>query len=228
MRFLPLALACLLWPSLARAQAPGMPEGMPLVVDMQKVAVGSWAEYAMTMGSIALTSRWALVARDDKSNTVEVATKGEAMGKPLTLRMVLAADPTSPTQPSKPVVIQLGDEAPMLAPKDASTQKFQHPDAKNLVGNEEVKTPAGTFKAAHYREKNTMGTVDLWVDDTVFPLGIVKVVTVPEPDPSAPAAMQAPVATMELMSTGKGAKAIITKKPKPFDEKKMGGLVKPR
>jgi hypothetical protein len=205
-----------------------MPEGMPLVVDMQKVAVGSWAEYAMTMGSIALTSRWALVARDDKSNTLEVSTKGAAMAKPLTLRMVLAADPTGPAKPSKPMVIQLGDEAPMLAPKDAGTQKFQRPDAKNLVGNDEVKTRAGTFKAAHYREKNAMGTVDLWVDDTVLPLGIVKVVTVPESEAGAPAAMQAPVATMELVTTGTGAKPTITKKPKPFDEKKMGGLVKPR
>jgi hypothetical protein len=37
--------------------------------------------------------------------------------------------------------------------------------------------------------------------------------------------MQVPAATMELSATGTGAKAAITKKPKPFDAKKMGGLV---
>jgi len=30
---------------------------------------------------------------------------------------------------------------------------------------------------------------------------------------------------MELSSTGKGAKPVITRKPRPFDEKKMAGLV---
>jgi hypothetical protein len=113
----------------------------------------------------------------------------------------------------------------MLVPKDTPTQKFQRPDPKNLVGSEEVKVPAGTFKSSHYRDKNAMGSVDIWVNDTVFPLGIVKVVTAPEPDKNAPAAMQVPPATMELLSTGKGAKPVITKKPQPFDEKKMGGLV---
>jgi hypothetical protein len=37
--------------------------------------------------------------------------------------------------------------------------------------------------------------------------------------------MQIPAATMELSGTGTGAKAAITKKPKPFDAKKMSGLV---
>ena len=223
-----LALACLFSPSLARAQTPGVPEGMPLVVDMRKVEVGSWAEYSMTMGSIALSSRWALVARNARSNTIEMSTKGAMIDKPVTVRLVLPADPTSAAKPSKPMVIQFGDAAPMLAPKETSTQSFQRPDAKNLVGSEEIKVTAGTYKASHYREKNAMGTVDIWVNDTVLPLGIVKVVTTPEPDDSAPAAMQVPVATMQLVSTGKGAKPVITKKPKPFDPKKMSGLVRPQ
>jgi hypothetical protein len=37
--------------------------------------------------------------------------------------------------------------------------------------------------------------------------------------------MQIPPATIELTKTGKGAKPVITKKPKPFDPKKMQGLV---
>jgi len=198
---------------------------MPLVVDMKKVELGSWAEYNMTMGSITLSSRWALVARDAKSNTLEMTTKGGPVAKPVVLRMVLAADPTSSEKPPKPIVMQFGDDAPMFVPSDTPVQKFQQPDAKNLVGKEELKVAAGYFKTSHYREKNTMGTVDVWVNETVAPLGLVKVITSPEVDKKAPAAMQIPAAIMELAATGTGAKATITKKPKPFDAKKMSGLV---
>jgi hypothetical protein len=198
---------------------------MPLVVDMQKVELGSWAEYTMTMGSISLTSRWALVGRDPKSNTLEMTTKGAPVAKPVVLRMVLATDPTSDAKPPKPMVVQFGDEAPMFVPPDTPVQKFQRPDAKNLVGKEELKVAAGTFQTSHYRDKNAMGTVDVWVSESIAPLGIVKVVTSPEVDKNEPSAMQIPPATMELASTGKGAKPAITKKPKPFDPKKMNGLV---
>lgn len=222
------ALGFLVWvgfPTVAAAQGPGMPSGMPLVVDMKKIALGAWADYQMSMGEMTLASRWALVARDAKSNTVEMTTKGGPMAKPVILRMVLPADPTSGAKPPRPMVMQFGDEAPMFVPPETPAQSFQRPDDKNLVGKEEIKVAAGTFKTAHYREKNAMGTVDVWVSEDVPPLGLVKVVTTPEEDKSAPAGMQIPAATMELAATGTGAKAAITKKPKPFDPKKMNGLV---
>src|SRR5512145_1078812 len=93
--FSSLFIVALCFPSLAQAQSPGVPAGMPLVVDMKKVEVGSWAQYTLTMGSISLTSRWALVARDAKSNTMEMSTKGGPVAKPIVIRMVLPADPTS-------------------------------------------------------------------------------------------------------------------------------------
>jgi len=223
--FISITLACFLVPSLAAAQPPGVPAGMPLVVDMQKVELGSWAEYTMTMGTISLSSRWALVARDAKSCTLEMTTKGGPVAKPVVLRLSLPPDPTSDDKPPKPMAVQFGDDAPMLVPKDTPRQKFQRPEEKNLVGKEEIKVAAGSFKTSHYREKNTNGSVDIWVNETVYPLGIVRVLTSPEVDKKAPAAMQVPAATMELASTGKGAKPVITKKPQPFDEKKMGGLV---
>jgi hypothetical protein len=220
-----LLVSILLLPAPAQAQAPGVPAGMPLVVDMTKIDVGSWAEYKMGMGSISLISRWALVARDATSNTLEMTTTGAAVAKPVVLRMVLPSDPTSSTKLKKPMVVQFGHEDPMLAPPDTPVQRFQRPDDKNLVGKEELKVAAGTFQTRHYREKNTMGTVDIWVSESVPPLGVVKVLTTPEVDKSAPEAMQIPAATMELAGTGTGDKPAITKKPKPYDEKKMGGLV---
>jgi hypothetical protein len=219
------AFAVLSLPTIAVAQGPGMAPGLPLVVDMKKVEVGAWAEYSMSMGEMKLSSRWALVGRDAKSNTLEMATKGTPMAKPVVLRMVLAADPTSGAKPPKPMVMQFGDDAPMFVPPDTPTQSFQRPDEKNLVGKEEVKVAAGTFKTAHYREKNAMGTVDVWVSESVPPLGLVKVITTPEVDKNAPAGMQVPAATMELAATGTGAKPVVTKKPKAFDPKKMNGLV---
>ncbi len=223
--FQALALATLLLPISASAQGPGVPGGMPLVVDMRKVAIGSWAEYTMTMGTITLSSRWALVARDGKSNTLEMTTKGGPVAKPVVLRMVLPADPTSGEKAPKPMVMQFGNDAPMFVPPDTPVQSFEHPDPKNLVAKEDLKVAGGTFKTSHYRDKNAMGTVDVWVNETVSPLGLVKVITTPDVDKNAPSAMQIPAATMELSATGTGAKAAITKKPKPFDPRKMNGLV---
>lgn len=227
MRTLPaLALVALVaTPTSALAQGPGLPASMPLVVDMQKLPVGSWAEYTISVGGMAFTSRWALVARDAKSNTVEMTTKGKAIAKPIVLRVVLPADPTSGEKPPKPMVVQLGDDPPMLVPKEMPAPRFQHPDATMLVGKEDVKVAGGSFKAAHYREKNATGSLDIWVDESVYPIGVVKVVHTPEVDKKAPAAMQAPPFTQELAATGKGAKATITKKPQPYDEKKVTGLV---
>jgi len=219
------ALSILLFSFNARAQAPGVPAGMPLVVDMAKLEVGAWADYKMSMGSIDLASRWALVARDAKTNTLEMTTTGAAVAKPVVLRMVLAADPTTDLKPRRPMVVQFGHEDPMLAPPETPVQRFQRPDDTNLVGTEELKVAAGTFATRHYREKNAMGTVDIWVSETVAPLGVVKVVTTPQVDKSAPEAMQVPPAVMELSGTGTGEKPAITKKPRPYDEKKMGGLV---
>jgi hypothetical protein len=220
-----LALVFLVLPALARAQGPGTGSALPLAVDMQKVQVGAWSEYKMSMGSMTLWSRWALVARDDKSSTLESTTRGSRVAKQIAVRMVLPPDPTSDEKPPRPAVVQFGDEPPMLVPKDEPAQKFQRPEEKKLVGKEEIKVAAGTFKTAHYREKNPNGTVDLWVSETVFPLGIVKLVTTPEVDKHEPAAMQVPPAVMELVASGKGAKPVITKKPRPFNKDKMHGLV---
>jgi hypothetical protein len=224
MRLAPtLALAFVLLPSLARAQGPGA--ALPLAVDMQTVEVGAWSEYKMSMGAMALSTRWALVGRDDKSFTIETTTRGSQVAKQIAVRMTLPPEPTSGEKPPKPTVVQFGDEPPMLGPKDEPPQKFQRPDEKKLLGQEEIKVAAGTFKAEHYREKNPNGTVDLWVSKTVFPLGIVKLVTTPEVGKDEPAAMQVPPAVMELAATGTGAKPVITKKPRPFDKDKMHGLV---
>ena len=219
-----IALVLALLPASAVAQSVGSPQSMPLVVDMRKVPVGSWAEYSMQFGEVAMKSRWALVARDAKSNTVEMSMDGAMtaqMGGKVTVKMVLDPDPINSAKPVKEMVMQLGNGDPMLAPPEAPMQKFQKPDAKTLVGKEEIKVAAGTFKTSHYRDHTAVGTVDVWVSEDVPPLGLVKVLTTPEPQGQGEKQMKIPPATMELSAKGTGAKPVITKAAKPFDARGM-------
>ena len=220
-----IAIALLLAPSLALAQAPGLPSGMPLVVDMQDVQVGTWSDYDVKVGGLVLSARWALVARNAKSNTIEMTVKGDMFARPLTLRMVLPPDPTSNAKRVKPPALQIGNDPPMLAPKDYPAPQFLKPEASTLVGSEEIKVPAGTFKTSHYRERNASGIVDLWVSKGVHPIGIVKAVTTPQIPKDAPAAMQITPYVQELAASGTGAKPVVKRKPRPFDERLMTGLV---
>jgi hypothetical protein len=224
------ALALALLPSSALAQSAGAPQSLPLVVDLKKAAMGSWAEYGMSFGEVKMKSRWALVARDAKSTTLEMAMEGAMMaqmGGKVALKMVLDPDPIGAAKPVKEVVMQIGNGDPMLAPPDAPTQKFQKPDAKALVGKEELKVPAGTFKTMHYRDHTHVGTVDVWVSEDAPPLGLIKVLTTPEPQTGADKQMVIPPATMELVAIGTGAKPTITKPAKPFDANKMKGTSGP-
>jgi hypothetical protein len=221
-----IALALVLLPTAAAAQPTGSPQSLPLVVDLKKAAIGSWAEYGMSFGEVKMKSRWALVGRDASSTTLEMSMQGgpaAQMGGKITLKMVLDPDPIGAAKPVKEIVMQIGDGDPMLAPADAPAQKFQKPDAKTLVGKETIKVAAGSFKTTHYRDHTPAGTVDVWVSEEVPPLGLVKVLTTPEPATDQAKQPPIPPATMELAATGSGAKPTITKPAKPFDPGKMMG-----
>jgi hypothetical protein len=221
-----IAVALVLLPAIAAAQPAGSPQSLPLVVDLKKAAVGSWADYGMSFGEIKMKSRWALVARDASSTTLEMSMQGgmtAQMGGKITLKMVLDPDPIGAAKPVKEMIMQIGDGDPMQAPPNAPTQKFQKPDAKTLMGKETIKVEAGSFPTTHYRDHSPVGTVDVWVSEDVPPLGLVKVVTTPEPETGGAAQPPVPPATMELVGTGTGAKPTITKPAKPFDPKQMSG-----
>jgi hypothetical protein len=221
-RFIALALALL--PAAAAAQPTGSPQSLPLVVDLQKAAVGSWAEYGTSIGKTPMKSRWALVARDASSTTLEVSTEGgpfaKARGK-VTLKMVLDPDPIGAAKPVKEIVVQLGDGEPVQQPPNGPVQKFHKPDAKTLVGRETIKVAAGSFKTTHYRDLSPAGTVDVWVSEKVVPLGLVKVVTASKAKTGEASSSPLPPVTMELVATGRGAKPTITKPAKPFAPRQM-------
>ena len=223
-------------PTTALGQGLSASGATPLAVDLKKVPVGSWAEYTMnvsngTPGGVNMKSRWALVARDDKGSTLEMSVDGQLAGPPagkMTMKMVLAPDPIAAEKPVKQLIMQMGGQDPMEMPltlPGAPQQKFEKPDPKKLVAKEDIKVAAGSFKASHYRDNTPTGTVDIWINEGVNPLGIVKVVSKPKPGATGPGGQPVPPVTMELSARGKDAKSAITKPPKPFDATAfMGGM----
>jgi len=213
---LPLALAGSL-ASPALAQAPGQGPPMPLAVDLAKVPVGTWAEYAVTLGQMApMTSRMALVAKAADGNIIETTIEGGMMamagGKVVTDMTLVPNKEKGGTV--KKMVFQMGANDPMEMPiADGGSQKFAKPDPKTLVGAETIKVKAGSFKTKHYRDKTPSGdTVDYWIDEHVMPIGLVKL----EGEQKQNQMIKGPI-RFELAGTGKDAKQVITKAAKPFD-----------
>src|SRR4029078_432724 len=102
---------------------------------------------------------------------------------------------------------QLCAETPMQCPFTPVQQQFNKPNPKMLVKEESVTVKGGTFKAKHYRDKTPNGdTVDYWIRDKVFPLGLVKMESEQKQNP----AVKGPI-KIELTAIGKGAKQAITK-----------------
>jgi len=214
----------LLAPAPLLAQLSGEPT--PLALDLKKVPVGSWAEYSMNIGAgqgMTVKSRWALVARDANSNTIESSAEGpplEPIGGKMTLKLVLVPDPVKSDRPVKQIVLKRGELDPMEMPVDmqgAPVQRFEKPDPKKKVGKENLKVAAGTFKASHYRDVSETATIDLWISEEVPPLGVLKLTSVPKPGAQGPMGQPLPPVTMQLTAKGKDAKPVITKGAKPFD-----------
>jgi hypothetical protein len=211
----PVLAALLLAPAAAWAQmAQGPPT--PLAVDLAKVPVGSWAKYDMTMGTMPpMSMKMALVARTSAGNTLESSMEGGSLpAKAGKVVSQMTLGPGAEGTVSK-MVLQVGGNDPMEMPIQAGQGKqFSKPDPKTFVKAETIKVAAGSFKTKHYHDKSSDGdTVDYWVSENVAPLGLVKVEMTQKSNPR----ISGPI-KMELAGTGKDAKMVITKKPKPFDQ----------
>jgi hypothetical protein len=79
------------------------------------------------------------------------------------LRMIFQTDDEPPMEMSVQMQQMGGGASPV--PKDIR-------ESAELVGTEEVTTPAGTFTCEHYRMKDD--SVDVWISSKVAPYGIVK------------------------------------------------------
>jgi hypothetical protein len=202
-----------IFPATAAAQmAQGPPT--PLVTDLSKVAVGSWSTYTTTLAETKMATKVALVKRAASGSTLEMSIEGGMVAKAgnVVTQMILAPGENASVQR---MIVQVGANDPMEMPlQGGSTQGFVKPDPKTLVKEETVKVAAGSFKTKHYRITSAPGdTADFWVSDKVAPIGVVKMEMTQKSNPAIPAQFK-----MELTGVGKGAKTIITKPAKPFDQ----------
>jgi hypothetical protein len=208
--------SALLVPAVAAAQAPGQGPPMPMAVDLAKVPVGTWASYTMAMGQLPpMTTKMALVGKGVIETTVEGGIAAAAGGK-MTLQMTLAPGGEKDGKVQK-MVMQMGTADPMELPVSGNQQHFSKPNPATLVKEESVTVKGGTFKTKHYRDKTPAGdTVDYWISEKVFPLGLVKMESEQKQNPN----IKGPI-KIELAATGKGAKQAITKPAKPMDPAMM-------
>ena len=214
-----------LLPASALAQGGGM---TPLAVDLGKVPVGSWAEYNITSNDMKGKLRWAVVEKAAAGIGIEMSMEGgiTAMtgGQKTTTRMLLDHNPLGASNPVKRLIVQRGDSDPMELPADnpiVQAQKFAKPDPKHLVKKESIKVPGGSFTASHYKEDRGQATIEYWMNETVPPLGLVKMVGTPK------VAGAGPKVVMELAAKGGDAKPTLTKTPKPMDPAMMMGAPPP-
>jgi hypothetical protein len=207
-------VTCLVAPAAAWAQmAQGPPT--PLAVDLAKIAVGSWAKYNMTMGTMPpMSMKMALVGRNTAGNTLEMSVEGGLAAKAGKVITQMTLAPGSEGNVKK-LILQVGANDPMEMPvQGAQGKQFAKPDPKTLVKEETVKVAAGSYKTKHYHDKTPQGdTVDFWVTESVAPLGLVKIEMTQKSNPM----ISGPI-KMELAALGKDAKPDVTKAPKPFDQ----------
>jgi hypothetical protein len=245
-----LILALVVAPGVANAQmrgGGGMPV-TPIGVPLDKVAVGTWAEYSVKRGTDpARTFRHALVAREGGAHVIETRTVNQE-GEKMITRSVLATDPTQEGGVKK-MIVQMGAADPMELPVGGGPPggggqarsgppgggetrgggggggggrmgaRWIKPDPKTLVGKETVKTAAGSFQTEHYRtEGRRGGTIDYWIAKEPGPFGLVKM----ESDrPAGQGGDGGGKVIIELAARGKDAKPEVTKPAKPFNPEMM-------
>jgi hypothetical protein len=192
------------------------PPRMPSAIDLDTVPLGRWAEYEeLYLASTTIKERVALVGKGGDGDTIETTTEMPS-GERTVFATVFA-----PAEPGKPGgvrvtgnVFQVADGDPMESPPvSASQQPYPRVDPSKLFGVDTIRVRAGTFRAKHYRDRTAYGEqVDLWIDDSVGPIGLIKLESEQKQHPTIRAGF-----TFELVATGNDAIPQITKSVLPFD-----------
>ena len=193
-------------PGLASAQM-GMHAG-PAMRGILNPVVGSGGQYEMTTekGStmvmeIAIVGKESVGGKDAYwfETTTSITPMGQMVRK--TLNVVDGTD----TVVSR-TIMQMGNQPPMEMPTQMSKTSTQKQpadirDRADDLGSESITTPAGTFKAEHYKMKD--GSGDAWVAPKAGPYGLVK--------------FQGKDSTMVLTKVITDAKDKISGTPQPFN-----------
>jgi len=187
------------------------PPSLPYACDLRAVPVGAWAEYQQSIPGLNIkTEKPAAVSRGPEGITIET-TRQDFPG---IVMAVLLEPGTRGIGRLKRLTFQDGGYDPMDTPIDEKRQHFyRNLDGQTPVGEETVSVRAGTFLTKRYRYKTAWDeTVDVWIDAAVWPLCVVKL--------EAELKQGWPYGNRfhyELVATGTGATAQITRPAIPFD-----------
>src|SRR4029079_2580539 len=170
------------------------PPRMPAAGKFEEVPLGKWADYEESyLDAATIKERVALVARGSEAITIETTTEtrpgdrtvfatmfasASSAGWRVT-RHILQVRARAPSAAGGGVarnIFQGADDDPMESPAIGPAQQpYPRADPNKLVGSEMVSVKAGLFKANHYRYRTAYGeTVDYWVDESVAPIGLIK------------------------------------------------------
>jgi len=198
------------------------PPRMPSAIDLDTVPLGRWAEYEeIYLGSATIKERVALIGKGADGNTIETTTVMPSGEKTVFASVFMPVAPGAPGEVGSQGGVQVtssffqvGDTDPMESPPvPPSQQPYPRVDPKTLVGVDTVRVRAGTFRAKHYRDRTSYGEqVDFWIDDSVGPIGLIKLESEQKQHPTIRAGF-----TFELVATGNDAIPQITRSALPFD-----------
>ncbi len=191
------------------------PPRMPCALELDTVPMGRWAEYAETyLGTVTIKERVALVGKSDDGNTLETTTEMRPGDRTVFSTVLTAGNAAAGGGQALSNVFQVSGDDPMVAPPlPPSEQPYPRVDPAKLVGPETVTVRVGTFRARHYRDRTSFGEqVDFWIEDTVGPIGLIKLEAEQKQHPTIRAGFK-----YELVATGNDAIPQITRTPLPFD-----------
>ena len=158
---------------------------------MMKAPIGSWSEYLMQKEhEQAVRVRYTLVQRDKKRIALEVDSS-TPQGRML-VRLEFGVDGVARYKLEK-ARMKLGETTSEDMPLPNEMHFGKDETFGDPVGREEVVVKAGKFFADHFRRKDQARTTEVWMDDKIFPVGMVKLADDAE-------------SSIQLVAQGKGGK----------------------
>ncbi|MGC8847020.1 MAG: hypothetical protein ACP5QY_14360, partial [Candidatus Hydrogenedens sp.] len=97
-------------------------------------------------------------------------------GFPSVYRFLISYDNNGKEKIHK-IVVREGANPPQNIDVETMSGNTDTPSKKNLIGEEDIEFKNGKIKAKHYRISEDNTTKEIWLNDEVKPLGIVKLST---------------------------------------------------
>ena len=192
------------------------PPLMPSAIDLDMVPLGRWAEYEETyLGTVTIKERVALVAKGAEGNTLETTTETAGGNKTVFATVFTRRPRRRRRRPGDQQRLSGGGRrpdagaavAPGQAPYPRARRRASWSASTRSARAPGRSAPGTTATGPPYGEQ-----VDFWIDDSVGPLGLIKLEAEQKQHPTIRAGFK-----FELVATGGGAIPQITRPALPFD-----------